>query len=45
MENHHARETFMLAPTFLFGPAVPTPQLFHSRIATGVTQLKTSWRR
>jgi len=33
-ENHHARETFMLGPTFFLGPAVPS-QFFHSRFATG----------
>jgi len=44
-ENHHAGKTFMLAPTFFLGPSVLPSQFFHSRIATGVTQLKTSWRR
>jgi len=34
-ENHHAGETFMLAPLlFSLGPQWP-PQFFHSRIATG----------
>jgi len=40
MQERH----FMLAPTFFLDPAVHS-QFFRSRIATGVTQLKTSWRR
>jgi len=34
----------MLVPTFFLDPAVP-PHFFHSRIATGVTQIKTSGKR
>jgi len=33
-ENYHAGETFMLAPTFYLGPAVPPPRFVYSRIAT-----------
>jgi len=43
-ENHHAGETFMLDPHFFPWPR-SAPQFFHSRIATGGTLLKTSWRR
>jgi len=42
-ENDHAGETLMLAPFFSLAPQCP--QFFHSRIDTGGTLLKTSWRR